>query len=146
MIWLSERDGSKGEKKTKVEKRKKENSSEIGFWEEDLFIFELRRAYTYWFLKWDMPREPYKADVTAIRVMTLWWWALLPTQAAEAAAQIWEVQLVCCSNFKRTWEVHLYADLTEILYRCTEHCRLRIHRWDWEVDGQFVSYFYLYAV
>ncbi|KAH0853853.1 hypothetical protein HID58_092811 [Brassica napus] len=67
--------------------------------------------------------------------MTSLWCALLPTQASEVAAQIWEVQLFCCSKFKRAWEVHLYADLTETLYRCRGHCRLRVQRCDRKVDA-----------
>lgn len=52
--------------------------------------------------------------------MTSLWCALLPTQASEVAAQIWEVQLFCRSNFKKAWEVHLYADLTETLKLCID--------------------------
>ena len=85
-------------------------------------------------------REAIETDVSVIGVMTSLWCALLPTQASEVAAQIWEVQLFCCSKFKRAWEVHLYADLTETLYRCRGHCRLRIQRCDRKVDGQFISY------
>ncbi|KAH0942069.1 hypothetical protein HID58_001706 [Brassica napus] len=73
-------------------------------------------------------KEAIETDVSVIGVTTSLWCALLPTQASEVAAQIWEVQLFCCSKFKRAWEVHLYADLTETLYRCRGHCRLRIQR------------------
>ncbi|KAH0921520.1 LOW QUALITY PROTEIN: hypothetical protein HID58_021538 [Brassica napus] len=62
-------------------------------------------------------RETIETDVSVIGVTTSLWCALLPTQASEVAAQIWEVQLFCCSKFKRAWKVHLYADLTETLYR-----------------------------
>lgn len=85
-------------------------------------------------------REAIETDVSIIGVMTSLWCALLPTQASEVAAQIWEVQLFCRSNFKKAWEVHLYADLTETLYKCRGHCRLRIQRCDRKVDGQFISY------
>ncbi|WZZ04303.1 hypothetical protein YC2023_090224 [Brassica napus] len=51
-------------------------------------------------------REANETDVSVIGVMTSLWCALLPTQASEVAAQICEVQLFCCSKFKRAWEVH----------------------------------------
>ncbi|KAH0863621.1 hypothetical protein HID58_080832 [Brassica napus] len=65
-------------------------------------------------------REAIETDVSVIGVMTSLWCALLPTQASEVAAQIWEVQLFCRSNFKKAWEVHLYADLTETLKLCID--------------------------
>ena len=64
--------------------------------------------------------EAIETDVSVIGVMTSLWCALLPTQASEVAAQIWEVQLFCRSNFKKAWEVHLYADLTETLKLCID--------------------------